>query len=49
MGIALELSRQPATDGFRQLGSLIVDTEGPILAQGTNRVYTDLDPTAHAK
>jgi len=49
MGIALELSCKAAAEGNRPLGSLIVDAEGNILAQGTNRVYSDSDPTAHGE
>jgi tRNA(adenine34) deaminase len=49
MGIALALARQAGVDGNRPMGALIVDGEGKILAQGTNRVYTDSDPTAHGE
>jgi tRNA(adenine34) deaminase len=49
MGIALGLARKAAQDGNRPLGSLIVDDAGRIVAQGTNRVYTDSDPTAHGE
>lgn len=49
MDIALELSRQAAADGNRPLGSLLVDANGKILAQGCNRVHTDCDPTAHGE
>lgn len=49
MGICLELARKAAADGNRPLGSLLVDDGGTILAQGTNRVYTDSDPTAHGE
>lgn len=49
MDIALKLSRQSAAQGNRPVGSVIVDAEGKILAQGANRVNTDLDPTAHGE
>ena len=49
MSIALDLSRQAAAQGNRPTGSLIVDADGKILAQGGNRVYTDFDPTAHGE
>lgn len=49
MSIAIELSREAAAQGNRPLGSLIVDAQGTILAQGGNRVYTDSDPTAHGE
>ena len=39
MGICLELSRQAAAQGNRPLGSLIVDRNGGIVAQGGNQVY----------
>ena len=49
MRIALDLSRSAAAQGNRPLGSLIVDAQGEILAQGGNRVYSDFDPTAHGE
>ena len=49
MGIALTLARQAGIDGNRPMGALIVDGDGTILAQGTNRVNTDSDPTAHGE
>jgi tRNA(adenine34) deaminase len=49
MGLALELARRAAAEGNRPLGSLLVDASGAIVAQGTNRVYTDFDPTAHGE
>jgi tRNA(adenine34) deaminase len=49
MRIALQLSRDAAARGDRPLGSLLVNAEGKILAQGENRVYTDMDPTAHGE
>jgi tRNA(adenine34) deaminase len=49
MGVALELSRQAAAQGNRPLGSLIVGADGQIVAQGGNRVYSDVDPTAHGE
>ena len=30
-------------------GSVVVDAQGKVLAQGANRVNTDSDPTAHAE
>lgn len=49
MGIALDLSRQAAAQGNRPLGSLIVDKNGEIVAQDGNRVYSEVDPTAHGE
>ena len=49
MDICLELARKAGAEGNRPLGSLIVDDAGTILSQGTNRVYTDSDPTAHGE
>jgi tRNA(adenine34) deaminase len=49
MGVALDLSRQAAAQGNRPLGSLIVGADGQIIAQGGNRVYSDVDPTAHGE
>jgi tRNA(adenine34) deaminase len=49
MAKALELARQSAAQGNRPTGSLIVDAEGKVLAQGGNRVNSDHDPTAHAE
>ena len=49
MGIALTLARQAGVEGNRPMGALIVDGDGQILAQGSNRVYTDSDPTAHGE
>ena len=49
MDICIELARNAGADGNRPLGSLIVDDAGNILSQGTNRVYTDSDPTAHGE
>ena len=49
MGICLDLSRQAAAQGNRPLGSLIVDRNGEIVAQGGNQVYSDVDPTAHGE
>ena len=49
MRIALELSRETAARGNRPLGSLLVDPEGAIVSKGENRVYTDMDPTAHGE
>ncbi|MCC7487049.1 MAG: nucleoside deaminase [Burkholderiales bacterium] len=49
MDIALELARKAGDQGNRPIGSVLVDARGKILAQGTNRMYTDFDPTAHAE
>ena len=49
MDICLELALKAGAEGNRPLGSLIVDDAGTILSQGTNRVYTDSDPTAHGE
>jgi tRNA(adenine34) deaminase len=49
MSIALDLARKTAAEGNRPIGSVLVDSEGAIVAQGANRMYTDFDPTAHAE
>jgi tRNA(adenine34) deaminase len=49
MGIAVALSREAAAQGNRPLGSLVVNAGGEIVAQGGNRVYSDVDPTAHGE
>lgn len=49
MDLAVALSRQAAAQGNRPLGSLIVNAEGEVVAQGGNQVYSDLDPTAHGE
>ena len=48
MNIALEHSRKAAAAGDGPVGSVIV-RDGKIVAEGGNRVYTDLDPTAHGE
>ena len=47
MRMALDLAQEAAAQGNRPLGSLIVDATGDILARGGNRVFSDVDPTAH--
>jgi tRNA(adenine34) deaminase len=49
MSIALDLARETAAQGNRPIGSVLVDAQGVIVAQGANRMYTDCDPTAHAE
>jgi tRNA(adenine34) deaminase len=49
MSLALDLAREAGAEGNRPLGSLLVDSAGEIVSQGTNRVYTDFDPTAHGE
>ena len=49
MDIALDLARKTAAEGNRPVGSLIVNAQGEILAQGTNRIHSEFDPTAHAE
>jgi tRNA(adenine34) deaminase len=49
MRLCIELSKDGAAKGNRPIGSLIVDAEGGIVAQGANRANTDMDPTAHAE
>jgi tRNA(adenine34) deaminase len=49
MSLALDLARRAGAEGNRPLGSLLVDSAGAIVSQGTNRVYTDFDPTAHGE
>lgn len=49
MALALQLASKAAAEGNRPVGSLIVDAGGNILAQGTNRVFTEFDPTSHGE
>lgn len=49
MALALQLAGKAAAEGNRPVGSLIVDAGGNILAQGTNRVFTEFDPTSHGE
>jgi tRNA(adenine34) deaminase len=49
MNMALELARGAAAKGNRPVGSLLVDTGGHVVSRGENRVYTDVDPTAHGE
>lgn len=49
MSIAIALSHAAAAQGNKPIGSLIVDAQGNILAQGGNRAHTDSDPTAHGE
>jgi tRNA(Arg) A34 adenosine deaminase TadA len=49
MSIAIDLAKKAAADGNRPIGSVLVDAQGAIVAQGENRMYTDYDPTAHAE
>jgi tRNA(adenine34) deaminase len=49
MTLALDLARRAAAEGNRPLGSLLVNAQGDIVSEGTNRVYTDSDPTAHGE
>ena len=49
MTLALDLAREAAAAGNRPLGSLLVSKDGEIVSRGTNRVYTDTDPTAHGE
>ncbi|MBK7145565.1 MAG: tRNA adenosine(34) deaminase TadA [Xanthomonadales bacterium] len=47
---ALELaSHADVTDGEVPVGAVIVDAEGQLLAEGSNRVISDADPSAHAE
>lgn len=45
---SIELARAAAARGNQPYGSVIV-LDGRIVAEGENRVLTDLDPTAHAE
>jgi len=49
MALALQLAGKAAAEGNRPVGSLIVDANGNLLAQGTNRVFTEFDPTSHGE
>lgn len=44
----IELAALSAKAGDHPFGALIV-LDGKILAEGENRVFTDMDPTAHAE
>lgn len=48
MARAIELARSAAARGNQPYGSVVV-LDGEIVAEGENRVATDLDPTAHAE
>jgi tRNA(adenine34) deaminase len=45
---ALEQARQAGRTGNRPVASIIV-REGTIIGQGSNTIYTDFDPSAHAE
>src|SRR5690348_12926648 len=49
MRLALELGQATAAKGNRPLGSLLVGADGEVVSKGENRVYTDMDPTAHGE
>ena len=49
MDIAIELSHKGAAQGNPPVGSVIVDKDGEIVAQGANEVNSDIDPTAHGE
>ena len=47
---ALRLAeRADEADGEVPVGAVIVDAEGQLLAEGSNRVIADADPSAHAE
>jgi hypothetical protein len=49
MRVALDLAQEAAAQGNRPLGPLIVAATGDIVARGGNRVFSDVDPTAHGE
>jgi tRNA(adenine34) deaminase len=46
---ALELAQEAGDSGDVPVGAVIVDRQGTVLAQGSNRKERDRDPTAHAE
>lgn len=46
---ALDVADGAEAAGEVPVGAVIVDAEGRLLAEGSNRVITDADPTAHAE
>ena len=49
MDRALRLARAAAAAGEVPVGAVLLDANGALLAEGTNRTLTDRDPTAHAE
>ena len=46
---AIHVARDAAKLGEVPVGSIIIDSEGRILATASNRTITNIDPTAHAE
>lgn len=49
MRCAIRVAREAVELGEVPVGAIIIDSHGQILACGSNRTITDLDPTAHAE
>lgn len=49
MKIAIEMARKAGAIGEVPIGSVIVSSDGEILAKACNRSIIDVDPTAHAE
>lgn len=49
MSRALELAEQAATWGDVPVGAVVLDPEGTMIGEGSNRREVDGDPTAHAE
>ena len=46
---AIHIARDAGKIGEVPVGAIIVDSEGKILATGSNRTIVNIDPTAHAE
>ena len=46
---AIEIAREAADNGEVPVGSIVLDSEGQMIAAASNRTITDTDPTAHAE
>ena len=49
MEVALARARHAAASGEVPIGACLVDMEGNLIAEASNRTITDNDPTAHAE
>ena len=49
MEVALARARHAAASGEVPIGACLVDKEGNLIAEASNRTITDNDPTAHAE
>jgi tRNA(adenine34) deaminase len=49
MELALQLAQEAGNGGDVPVGAVIVDNQGNLIAQASNRKQRDRDPTAHAE